>query len=87
MARNGKQRPPRPRIRIQSSAASPDEAAAIAAALERFLADTAPAPEPAVAESRWQRAALIEGVTARRRQFPPEPGAGLPPVDPRLLRG
>ena len=64
MARDGKQRPPRPRIRIQSSAASPDEAAAIAAALERFLWETAPAPEPGP-RSRWQQAALREGVSVR----------------------
>jgi hypothetical protein len=47
--------------------ASPEEAAAIAAAVERFLAETAPAA-PAVEDgpSPWQRAALIEGVRARR---------------------
>ena len=45
MARNGKQNPPRPRIRIESPAASAEEAAAIAAALERFLWETAPASE------------------------------------------
>ena len=45
---------------------SEDEAAAIAAAIERFVAETAPAPaaeEEAV--SPWQRAALIEGVSAK----------------------
>jgi hypothetical protein len=62
--RNGKGRPPRPQIEIQSAAASPDEAAAIAAALERFLRETAPAPQ-AAPPSRWQRAALREGVSAR----------------------
>ena len=62
--RNGRQNPPRPRIEIQSSAASPDEAAAITAALERFLWETAPAPGPAEV-SRWQQAALEEGVSAR----------------------
>jgi hypothetical protein len=31
--RNGRQNPPRPQIEIQSAAASPEEAAAIAAAL------------------------------------------------------
>jgi hypothetical protein len=61
MARNGKQRPPRPNIEIQSSAADPDEAAAIAAALERFLWETAPPPQEAP-RSRWQEAALAEGV-------------------------
>jgi hypothetical protein len=61
MARNGKQSPPRPRIEIQSLTATPDEAAAIAAGLERFLWETAPAPGRAEA-SRWQQAALSEGV-------------------------
>jgi len=59
--RNGKQSPPRPQIEIQSAAASPDEAAAIAAALELFLRETAPAPRAAVV-SRWEQAALSEGV-------------------------
>jgi hypothetical protein len=63
--RNGKQRPPRPQIEIQSSAASPEEAAAIAAALERFLWETAPAPHPSAPRSRWQEAALREGVSVR----------------------
>ena len=62
--KNGKGRPPRPEIEIQSSSASPDEAAAIAAALERFLRETAPAPQ-AARRSRWQQAALREGVSAR----------------------
>jgi hypothetical protein len=62
--RNGKQSPPRPQIEIKSNAASPDEAAAIAAALERFLWETAPAPGPTEV-SRWQQAALREGVSAR----------------------
>jgi hypothetical protein len=62
MARNGKQSPPRPRIEIQSATASPEEAAAIAAALERFLWETAPAPQEA-RQSRWQEAALREGVS------------------------
>ena len=61
MARNGKQRPPRPRIEIQAAAATPEEGAAISAALERFLWETAPAPQPE-AQSRWQEAALTEGV-------------------------
>jgi hypothetical protein len=64
MARNGKGQPPRPRIEVASAAASPDEAAAIAAALERFLWETAPAPHPGEV-SRWQQAALKEGVSAR----------------------
>ena len=46
---------------MTGTAAAPDEAAAIAAALERFLRETAPAPR-ASEQSRWQRAALREGV-------------------------
>jgi hypothetical protein len=60
--RNGKQSPPRPEIEIQTSNASPEEAAAIAAALERFLWETAPAPREAP-RSRWQETALREGVS------------------------
>ncbi|HKB51420.1 MAG TPA: hypothetical protein VKC63_08315 [Solirubrobacterales bacterium] len=45
---------------------SSDEAAAIAAAVERFQAETAPAEAP-VGErvGPWQRAALVEGVGAK----------------------
>ena len=43
--------------------ASPAEAAAIVAALERFMRETAPAPAPATAPSDpWIRAAILEGV-------------------------
>lgn len=66
MSRNGERRPPRPRIEIVS-ATSGSEAAAIVAALEQFLADTAPpVASAAPAESRWLRAALEEGVAARQ---------------------
>lgn len=43
------------------------EAAAIAAALARFEAEFAAAPDddPAAAVSPWQRAALLEGVGAK----------------------
>jgi hypothetical protein len=61
--KNGKRRPPRPAIEVVAPSASAEEAAAIAAALERFLHDTAP-PPPAKSEpvSGWARAALLEGV-------------------------
>ncbi len=43
-----------------------DEAAAIAAAVERFQAETAPVEAPAGGTvSPWQRAALVEGVGAK----------------------
>ena len=64
---NGKRRPPRPQIELVSGSASDTEAAAIVAALEQFLADTAPTPDPGEAEqSPWQRAALEEGIAARQ---------------------
>jgi hypothetical protein len=44
---------------------SADEAAAIAAAIERFQAETAPAETGEQAVSPWQRAALVEGVGAK----------------------
>ena len=61
--KNGKRRPPRPSIELVAPMATPEETAAIAAALERFLHDTAPvlvAAKPAT--SRWERAALSEAV-------------------------
>ena len=63
MPRNGKNRPRRPRIEIKQTAASPEEAAAIAAAIEQFLRDTAPPPATAgVRVNPWTRAARFEGV-------------------------
>ena len=63
--RNGKHSPPRPKIQIDAPNASPEEAAAIAVALERFLEETAPPPQDVAPRSRWQRTALREGVEAR----------------------
>ena len=49
-----------------AATAGTDEAAAIAAAIARFEADTATAPgEDAGAIGVWQRAALLEGVSAK----------------------
>ena len=60
MARNGKHHPPRPRIEVRQSSATPEEAAAIAAAIEQFLRDTAPPPAPAgPSMSPWMRAGLF----------------------------
>jgi hypothetical protein len=61
VGRNGKQNPSRPRIEVRQPA-SPEEAAAIAAAIEQFIRDTAPPPaerEPQL--SPWLRAGLLEG--------------------------
>ena len=46
--------------------ASPDQAAAITAAVERFVAETAPEAPSAAAVDPWTRAALLEGVGAKR---------------------
>lgn len=54
---------------------SPEEAAAVAAAIERFVAETAPAAaEPSDGASAWQRVALVEGVSARGAVEDPEGG-------------
>jgi hypothetical protein len=66
MTSNGRRRPPRPAIELVAPSATPEEAAAIAAALERFLHDTAPSlavSKPAM--SPWERTALSEGVGLR----------------------
>ena len=53
----------RPQLQIVAPSASPEEAAAVVAALEQFLRATAP-PAAGAPERRnpWQRAALLEGV-------------------------
>jgi hypothetical protein len=52
----------RPRLEIRAPAASPEEAAAVVAALERFLRETAPRAAPAPARPHaWLRAGLLEG--------------------------
>jgi len=50
----------RPKLSIVAPAASPEEAAAIVAALEQFMRDTPPTPAPA-GPPAWGRAALLEG--------------------------
>jgi hypothetical protein len=63
MTSNGKRRPPRPSLELVAPGAGPEEAAAIAAALEQFLHDTAPTPSTDRGRiSLWGRAALAEGI-------------------------
>jgi len=51
------------KLRLIAPSASAEEAAAVVAALERFIRATAPpAPRPAAASDRWRRAALLEAV-------------------------
>jgi hypothetical protein len=63
VGRNGKKKPARPRIEVRQAGASPEEAAAIAAAIEQFLHDTAPVPAPGGPRiSPWLRAGMFEAV-------------------------
>jgi hypothetical protein len=60
----------RPKLTIVAPNATPEEAAAVVAALERFMRETAPAPAPPPERpNQWQQAALREGVT-RAPQLP-----------------
>jgi hypothetical protein len=53
----------RPRLELHGSSASPEEAAAVIAAIEQFLRDTAPPPAPPEeAENPWIRAGRIEAI-------------------------
>jgi hypothetical protein len=78
MARNGKKRPARPRIEVRQAGATQEEAAAIAAAIEQFLRDTAPPPAEAGPRiSPWLRAGLFEGAKLRCEE--PSPWGGPVP--------
>jgi hypothetical protein len=63
----------RPRLELHGSTASPEEAAAVIAAIEQFLRDTAPPPseeeDPKVV-SPWVRAARLEGVEREPGRYP-----------------
>jgi hypothetical protein len=71
MSGNGRRRPPRPRIELITPAPSAEEAAAVVAAIERFIADTTPPPVPEGRSNPWQRAALDEGVRAKEPAISP----------------
>ncbi len=67
----------RPQLTISGSPASPEEAAAVVAAIERFMRETAPPlVAPAPSHNPWLRAALLEG-TGRE---PDEPSPWGDPV-------
>jgi hypothetical protein len=62
----------RPKLTIVAPDASPEEAAAVVAALERFMRETAPTRvPPAPRQNAWQRAALHEGVAREPHESPP----------------
>jgi hypothetical protein len=61
------------RIEIEGPA-TPAEAAAVSAAIERFLGDTAVAPPPVeTGMNPWLRAALVEGVSSKDDFAPRDP--------------
>jgi hypothetical protein len=61
---------------VTRKTASGDEAAAVAAAIARFEAEVGAAPgEAAAAVNPWQRAALVEGVSAKEPVKDPQGGA------------
>jgi hypothetical protein len=58
---------PIPHVELIAPSAAPEEAAAIVAALERFMRATAAGPErPSTASEEWLRAAILEGVSRER---------------------
>lgn len=61
---------------MAAKTATGEEAAAIAAAVARFEAEFAAAPPPPQPTyGAWQRAALLEGVSAKEMPQDPEGGA------------
>ena len=62
----------RPKLRIVAPRVA-EEAAAIVAALEQFMRDTAPPPAPAPPPGppAWARAGLLEGTGRRPEDFVP----------------
>ena len=61
----------RPRLQLHGSSATPEEAAAVIAAIEQFLRDAAPPPveSDAPAPSPWVLTALHEGVDREPRRY------------------
>jgi hypothetical protein len=65
---------PRPQLKLIAPSASPQEAAAIVAALERFMRATAPAGGPAAQPADgWREAAILEGVRRDEPASAPDP--------------
>jgi len=64
----------RPRFELIAPSASAEEAAAVVAALERFMRATAPVSAPRAQElSGWVRAARIEAVARESETDLPDP--------------
>jgi hypothetical protein len=64
----------RPQLQLIAPSASPEEAAAIVAALERFMrATAAPSTPPTASVDPWRRAAILEGVSREPHGEVPDP--------------
>lgn len=60
----------RPQLSIVAPGATPEEAAAVVAAIEQFMRATAPVPAPpAPGVNPWHQAALREGVSRQPEQY------------------
>ena len=64
----------RPELKLIAPSASAEEAAAVVAALERFMRATAPLPAPRAPQlDGWRRAALLEGASREAENGLPDP--------------
>jgi hypothetical protein len=63
----------RAQLQLIAPTASPEEAAAVVAALERFMRATAPTTPAREELDGWRRAALIEGVARESETDLPDP--------------
>ena len=64
----------RPKLELIAPSASPVQAAAIVAALEHFMRDTAPRTTPSTENvDPWVRVAMLEGVSREGRSDEPDP--------------
>jgi hypothetical protein len=64
----------RPQLKLIAPSVSPEEAAAVVAAVERFMRATAPALAPRKeGVDPWRQAAILEGVSREHRGDVPDP--------------
>jgi hypothetical protein len=64
----------RPQLTLAPTSASAEEAAAIVAAIERFMRATAPVAAPrAERQDRWRQVAILEGISREQEDDAPHP--------------
>ncbi|MFI4992620.1 MAG: hypothetical protein ACHQCH_03250 [Solirubrobacterales bacterium] len=64
----------RPELHLIAPTAAPEQAAAIVAAIERFMRETAPRPSPGEeGPDPWQHAAILEGIERECQGDVPDP--------------